>query len=264
MTENSNSQGKYTAASWSLEQGGHGRAKLRLFCFPYSGGGANIFHGWEKYLPATVRVCPVELPGRGQRITAPPFRQMEPLLQWLFDTLSPYLNEPIAMFGHSMGALISFEFARLLTKANIRPLHLFVSGRRAPPAPTNRRPTYNLPEAEFIEELRKLNGTPREVLENSDFRQFIFPILRADFEICETYSYFDGPLLDCPITVFAGLRDEEATSAYLAPWRDQTTGPCTIHVLPGDHFFIRSAQPLLLQMLSRDLRQIVVRNDMAS
>jgi medium-chain acyl-[acyl-carrier-protein] hydrolase len=259
MTENFNSQIKSMAAPWSLDQGGPTRAKLRLFCFPYSGGSANIFHGWEKFLPVTVRVCPVELPGRGRCIADPPFRQIAPLLQWLFNALHPYLNEPIAMFGHSLGALISFEFARLLVKADIRPIHLFVSGRRAPPASINRKPIFNLAEAEFIQELRRLKGTPQEVLTNYDFMKFIIPILKADFEICETYSYFDGPRLDCPITVFAGLQDDETTSEHLSLWRDQTTGPCTVHVLPGDHFFLRSAQPLLLRMLAKELHQIVDR-----
>ena len=113
------------------------QARMRLFCFPYAGGGASIFHRWPGKLPTMVEVCAVLLPGRGNRLTEPPFIQLSPLVQTLTEALLPHLTTPFAFFGHSMGALIGFELARQLRRQQgPSPVHLFVSGREAPQLPS--------------------------------------------------------------------------------------------------------------------------------
>jgi medium-chain acyl-[acyl-carrier-protein] hydrolase len=113
-----------------------------------------------------------------------------------------------------------------------------------------------LPEPEFLEELRRLNGTPEAVLENTELMQLLLPILRADFEVIETYVYAPGPPLECGITAFGGLQDRKASYDDLEVWREQTSASFSLQMLPGDHFFINSAQPLLLQALSQKLYQL--------
>ena len=110
--------------------------RLRLFCFPYGGGSASIFRAWPQHLPQEVEVCAIQFPGRGARLEEPPFTRLSPLVQTLSRVLRSYLNVPFAFFGHSLGAFISFELGRQLRKENDRsPLHLFVSGQRAPQLP---------------------------------------------------------------------------------------------------------------------------------
>ena len=59
-----------------------------------------------------------------------------------------------AFFGHSMGAMIAFDLARWLRRNGLpAPVQLFVSGRPAPQIPDPDPPTYNLPDAEFLEYL---------------------------------------------------------------------------------------------------------------
>jgi medium-chain acyl-[acyl-carrier-protein] hydrolase len=230
------------------------QAKLRLFCFHYAGGGALIFRPWSDSLPPTVEVCAIELPGRGTRLMEPPFTQLEPLIQELTRVLLPYLDKPFAFFGHSMGALVSFELARILRRDyGLSPVHLFVSGRRAPQLPDPDPPIHTLPEPEFLDELRRYNGTPEAVLENAELMQLLLPSLRADFAVLETYVYTPEPPLECPITTFGGLSDREASRDELEAWRDQTSAAFSLEMFPGDHFFVHSAQPLLLQALSREL-----------
>lgn len=172
------------------------------------------------------------------------------------EAIKPYLDRPYAFFGHSMGAMISLDLARLLRSEQVQPppLHLFVSGRRAPQLPATSRHTYDLPEAEFIEELRRLNGTPREVLEHPELMQLMIPLLRADFSVCQTYEYAPEPPLSCPITVFGGVEDETGRE-QLEAWREQTTSTFTLRMFPGDHFFIHEAQPQILQTIGQQLRQ---------
>jgi medium-chain acyl-[acyl-carrier-protein] hydrolase len=233
-------------------------ARLRLFCFPYAGGAATAYRMWSKFLPSTVDLCPVQLPGRGGQMSKQPFTQMTPLVEAAASELEPYFDRPFAFFGHSMGAVIGFELARHLRRASKPgPLHLFVSGRRPPQSLKKIVPTYNLPEPEFVELLRRLGGTPREVLEHQELMPLLIPLLRADFELIQTYSYTAGSPLNCPITAYGGLQDPEVSQEELKDWGQQTTGQFSMKMLPGDHFFLHSAQNVLLALLARELQQMV-------
>jgi medium-chain acyl-[acyl-carrier-protein] hydrolase len=205
-----------------------------------------------------VEICPIQLPGRESRLGEPPFTRLELLLETLVPAIQPYLDKPFAFFGHSMGATISFKLARQLCAQHApTPVHLFVSGSCAPQIPDPDPPIHHLPDAEFVEELRRFNGTPEAVLQNAELMQLFLPILRADFALHETYVYAAGEPLDCPISAFGGLEDGEVSRDDLAAWRDQTRGAFTLRMFPGDHFFLRSARPHLLQAMSQNLTRIL-------
>lgn len=245
---------------WLVVRKPDSRARLRLFCFPYAGGNALVFRKWADLLPKDVEVVSVQPPGRGNRIREAPFTKMMHLVQALAEVLPAYLDKPFVFFGHSMGAVIAFELARIFLKEKgIEPKHLFVSGRMAPPIPERDRLTYDLPEPEFIEDLRRLNGTPKEVLESSELLQLMMPLLRSDFELIQTYEYQEGPRLSCPITAFGGLLDKEVTREDLAAWSEQTTGSFVLRMLEGDHFFIHSSEIMLLRLIAQELHQILSR-----
>src|SRR5829696_5178398 len=147
---------------WLAYHKPNARAAVRLFCFPYAGSGALVYRSWLNELPKIVEVCPVQPPGRGGRIMEPCYTRLSQLVEDVMQDLLPYLDMPFAFFGHSMGALVSFELARRLrARHGLEPIHLFASGRGAPQLPPREPPSHNLPEPEFIEKLRTLNGTPR-------------------------------------------------------------------------------------------------------
>ena len=230
---------------------------MRLFCFAYAGGSAVIYHSWQRHLPTFVEVCPVELPGRGGRMQEEPFKRMEPLVDALAEALLPYLDKPFAFFGHSMGALLSFELARQLRRGqDLKPAHLFISGHNAPQMHIFYPARHALPKAEFINLLVQMNGTPAEVLENAELMQILMPVLQADFAICDFYRYRDEPPLDCAISVFGGLQDQEMCRGKLEAWREQTNLAFSLQMFPGDHFFIHTAKPLLLESLYRQLYEL--------
>ncbi|TBR58322.1 putative thioesterase [Westiellopsis prolifica IICB1] len=243
--------------SWFVCPKPNPEAKIRLFCFPYAGGSANIFRSWSNHLPVDVEICAIELPGRGMRIKLPSFTQLEPLVTELASVFKPNLDKPFAFFGHSMGGLVSFELARLLRKQyGVKPSHLFISARRAPQLVDPKSPIHDLPEAEFIEELRRLNGTPEALLNNDQLMQLFMPILRADFAVLETYIYSQETPLDCPITAFGGLQDQEARHDQIKAWQEQTSASFSLHMLPGNHFFLHSFQSLLLEIIYRKINDI--------
>jgi len=231
------------------------QARLRLFCFPYAGIGVSIFRTWSDGLPADVEVCPVQFPGRGTRMMETPFTQLSPLVQALAQALAPLLDKPFAFFGHSLGALVGFELARQLRRQfGVQPVRLFISAARAPQIPSRSRPIHTLPESEFLIELRRMNGIPGKVLEDAELMQIMLPVLRADFAVYETYVYSTERPLNCFISSFGGVQDHRVSRGELEAWRDQTSASFSLRMFPGNHFFLNTTQPPLLQILSQELR----------
>ncbi len=234
---------------------------LKIFCFPYAGGSALVFKKWADLLPATVQVVSVELPGRGARMQEPPFVSLPDLVDNLGEVIRPLLDKPFAFFGHSMGAIIAFELARTLRrKYGAEPQTLFVAGRRAPQIPNGEPVTYNLPKDEFTKELIELDGTPKEVLEHEELMEMIIPLLRADFQLIQTYQYHVENTLRCPIIAYGGLQDSHVTREMLMPWKELTSSRFSLHMLPGDHFFLRSSHVQLLGMIARELHEAITRS----
>lgn len=216
------------------------RARVRLFCFPFAGGGAMIYRGWSDVLPAEIEVVPIQLPGRERRMREAPFTQMAPLVDALVEALSPHLDDlPYAFFGHSMGAVIGYEVAHHLRQAgHSLPRQLLVSARTAPQLAGDSKQYYALPDPEFRARLEEINGTPQAVLENDELMTLMMPLLRADFELNDTYPETLHPPFDCPVSAYGGLSDEDVSEKDLRAWSEVTSGPFKLRMMRGDHFFL--------------------------
>ncbi|MGD0362613.1 MAG: thioesterase domain-containing protein [Bryobacteraceae bacterium] len=221
---------------------------LRLFCFPHAGGGPAAFKDWPERLPASVVVVPMRPP----RPLKP--ADMAGLVAAWGDAIEPYLNEPFAFFGHSMGAIVAFEVARLLRRRNRpAPRMLVASGARAPHFRRGHVPPPEPSEAEFVEALRHLEGTPREVLDDPRLMQLILPALREDAAIYRHYIYTEEPPLDCPIRAYGGAQDPNVQREHLEGWAAETTAASSVRVFPGGHFYLRARRDEVLASLARDL-----------
>jgi medium-chain acyl-[acyl-carrier-protein] hydrolase len=236
------------------------RVRIRLFCLPYAGGGAGVFREWGRLVPPEVQLLPVNLPGRGNRFTEPQPTRCDALVEQLAEELDPFLDLPFALFGHSMGALLGFELAlRLRALGRPLPEMLLVSGRRAPHLPSEKRQLHALPEDEFRAELRGLNGTPEEILEHPELMELFSPILRADFELCETYVPRAAEPLDLPVSAFGGLEDPDVSREDVLAWKEHTRGPFRLRMFPGGHFFLGPARAQLVHAVSEDLMRLALR-----
>lgn len=229
-------------------------ARMRLFCFPFAGGSAAVFRTWSQGLPPAVEVCAVQPPGRERRMSEAPFRRLDALVEAVAEAMEPLLDRPFAFFGHSMGAKVAFELAqRQRHRGRPQPSRLFVSGSRAPHMPDDEPPLHALPDDELIQELHELGGTPREVLDNDELMRLLLPLLRADFEVNETYDPASHEPLDCPLSAFGGLRDPEVPPETVEGWREHTRGAFRRRMFEGHHFFLLEQQQELVAEVLSDL-----------
>jgi medium-chain acyl-[acyl-carrier-protein] hydrolase len=243
-----------TPSRWVVRPRPVPQARMRIFCLPYAGGSATIYRLWAQALYPSVEVCAVELPGHGSRLGEPLLTRMDRLVDALGAAVTPLLDRPFALFGHSMGALVAFELAcRLAADGGPSPEHLFVSGYSPPQLPLPPPKKHQLPAREFLNMIQRFGGTPPELFQYPQLLEMYIPVLRADLELIETYCYRVRPPLACPVTALGGSHDDHAPSATLQGWADHTLGGFQHRELPGGHFFLRDAEPAVIDSIARAL-----------
>ncbi len=221
-------------------------ARVRLFCFPFAGGGASVFRKWTPHVSRDVQMMAIQMPGRESRLSEDLHVDMPVAVAAIVDDLLPWLDRPFAFLGHSLGSLMSFCVARELRERGApMPLHMFLSARRAPHLAGPRRALHGLPRDELLRELRSLEGTPSAVLEHEELLELLLPILRADFQLNERYVHADAAPLPCTATVMGGLSDHAADRAQLAQWAQHFAGPTELDMFPGGHFYVDQMLPVL-------------------
>jgi surfactin synthase thioesterase subunit/glycosyltransferase involved in cell wall biosynthesis len=227
---------------------------LTLFCFPYAGGGAMAYRAWRDSLPE-LAVVAARLPGRESRLGEPPIPSMTEVVETLGAEILPRLTSgPFAFFGHSMGAIIAFELARWLrARGHAGPKSLHVSAARPPVFRLDWTPGPEPEEAEFLQELRRLEGMPRDVLENPELMRVALPAIRADAALYRQYRYQPTEPLDTPVFAYGGESDPNIRPEHLSRWAEVTSGPLALRMFPGGHFFIQSGTREFLQALQQDL-----------
>ncbi|EST35962.1 hypothetical protein N566_16925 [Streptomycetaceae bacterium MP113-05] len=233
-------------------------AGLTLICFPFAGGTASVYRGWQEHLGEDVRVVSVQLPGRGLRLRERPLSAMDPLVEELVAALTRSgLPQRYALFGHSMGALLAYEVAcELRRRGEQQPLHFFASGSRAPHLYGDRS-DHTLPDEELRKVVTDLGGLGAdESIAAAYFRRRL-PALRADLRACETYVWSPRPPLECPMTAFSAMDDPLATARQVEEWRAYTSCSFLSRHIPGDHFFLNagSTRARLLRELRVEIGQ---------
>ncbi len=232
-------------------------APWRLFCFSCAGGSAADFLPWRSSLAPRIDVCPVQLPGRGSRLREAPMLSPAAVVDAALDALREHLDRPFACFGHSLGALLAFEFARRCRALGLRePSRLIVSGCGAPSVGHASEPLHLMDDRALIAALRRYNGTPAEVLDNAELMEWVLPVIRADFALVANYAYRPLPPLDLPLTVLSGRDDCHVDADMVAAWRTETTAACDLHWFDGDHFFIRPRQHAVTALVAAALSEV--------
>jgi len=230
-------------------------ASIRLFFFPYAGGGTATLRRWPSLLPRHIELFGVQLPGRERRLTEKPMNRMAPLADTLAGAIAPLLDHPYAFFGHSMGAIIGFELIRELRRRGLpRPLHFFPAARGAPQIPDPAPKISELPDPAFVEQLRmRYDGIPDAVAQEPELMALLLPMLRADIALLEHWDYRAEEPLDVPFTALVGRSDFTATEPQMEGWREQTSAAFTLKTIEGGHFFLQESERLVIEAIARAL-----------
>ena len=241
--------------NWLRHLGGKG--KLKMICFPHSGGGSNAYRTWPTNLPPFIEVYGITLPGREYRFGEPLISELTKVVDGLFgELLSVTQSGTSIFFGHSLGAKIAFETIREMRRKNFRlPEYLFVSGNEAPQIPEDEI-VHALPREEFIAKLKEYQGVSEEVFQEEELLEICIPIIRSDLKIGEMHVYQDEAPLACPISAFYGTDDTIETDEIQA-WAMQTQVAFKMRVYPGGHFYLQELQKRLLQDMLEDLSPLI-------
>jgi medium-chain acyl-[acyl-carrier-protein] hydrolase len=225
-------------------------ALVRLVCFSYAGGSSATYITWHNDLDPNIELAVVQLPGRGAKLSEPPYQTMSEMVTALFLALEKLSNKPFIFYGHSMGARVAYELTLMLRRFRYRlPIHFIASGSIAPCVERTKEPTYHLPDNEFIMKVGELNGSPPEVLANKEIMQLILPALRADFKIIETYHNNSKCIIPTKVSVIAGDQ-ENIEIADVEAWFALFEARTEIHWVNGCHFFVEKSKVDVLKIVN--------------
>ena len=228
------------------------KKEVTLFLIPFAGGNKYSFNCFKNLFAKNIIFSPLELPGRGMRIHEPLKFNIDDLVSDLYLQVKEQLDKPYAFYGHSMGSIVVYLLTKkIMSEGHAHPVHLFLSGR-AGPSSTDKTQRYLLPKSEFRNELLQLGGMTDDMINDEALMDFFEPILRADFQVIETYQYKFSPPMNIPFTVFMGTSDR-ASLEEVGFWQKETIMPITLHQFSGGHFFIYDYSKLIADIVSQAL-----------
>jgi surfactin synthase thioesterase subunit len=264
------------AGGWLVIVGARAAPRLRLFCFPFAGGGSAVYRTWARFIDQTIEVVAIEPPGRLGRITEAPVADMSQFVEQLVPAMHGLLDRPFAFFGHCLGALTMYETARhLIQTTHARPSHLFVSGARPPDRIADQGafeqrvmhdllklaefrislPAYAQPDDVFAKLIRHFNiRATEELLSHPTLRQLILPVVRAEFQMATNYQFVRAPPWEIPITCFAARGDPYVSRKHALGWGRFTNSRLQVHIREGAHFAVVDDVAFIHDVINRELQ----------
>jgi epothilone polyketide synthase C len=269
-------QSERSASKWLINVGPRAAPRLRLFCFPFAGGGSAVYRNWTQFIDQTIEVVAIEPPGRLGRITETPVAEMHEFVEHLLSETTELLDLPFAFFGHCLGGLTMYETARrLLHTTALRPEHLFISGARPPDRITDQGPfeerlmhdllrlaefrmslpAYAQPDDVFADLIRHFNiQATEQLLSDPELRQLMLPVIRAEFQMATNYVFVREPPLEIPITCFAAKGDPYVSRSHALGWGRFTNSRLQVHIREGAHFAVVDDVAFIQSVVNRELQ----------
>jgi acyl transferase domain-containing protein/surfactin synthase thioesterase subunit len=263
---------------WLVVVGPRAAPRLRLFCFPFAGGGSAVYRNWAQFIDPRIEVVAIEPPGRLGRIVEAPVADMKEFVGQLVSEMGDLLDRPFAFFGHCLGALTMYETARRLINTTMyRPEHLFVSGARPPDRIADQGafeqrvmhdllklaefrislPAYAQPDDVFAELIRHFNiRATEQLLRDPELRRLMLPVIRAEFKMATNYQFVREPPWEIPITCFAAKGDPYVSRPHALGWGRFTNSRLQVHIRDGAHFAVVDDMAFIHDVINRELQDL--------
>ncbi|KAA6459461.1 thioesterase [Bacillus cereus] len=238
-------------------------SKITLFCFPYAGGSAySTYFNFKFDLSEKIELYPVELKGRGRRFSEKHYKNSGELLEDMMGQIKGKIKEqPYAFWGHSMGARVAYHLASKIIEMDFpRPLHLFLSGA-LPPGEIGRDESWELNDDLFLEEVIKIGGMPKEILENKELLGVFLPIIRNDFKVLNDLN---KQIVNTPLPIDLSIiygSEELSIKQKLKEWERHSNQAVNFQEYPGNHFFIKNHVEGLSRLINSKIAEVGVINE---
>ncbi|OAT84675.1 hypothetical protein A6P54_02675 [Bacillus sp. MKU004] len=228
---------------------------MKLFCFPYAGGSASVYHKWKRLINQNIEIIPIEFNGRGKKISLTHCESFEDLVRESFNEVKSHLSdgEKYALFGHSMGGILVYELANKIFNSDLHnPSKIFISGAN-PPILKRKTKISHLDDDTFLQKVIEIGGTPEEIASNLELREIFLPILKADFSLMENYQPKRYKHIGKAVVVLYGLYDQITTGETIEYWGEMFDHPIKIYGLNGGHFFIKEDELEVIGIIEANL-----------
>lgn len=233
------------------------QSRVRLVCFPWCGAGASVYRRLALSMPERIELLAVQLPGREERFSERRLVRMQEVIDHVMSDIVALQDRPLVLFGHSMGGLVAYEMALALRNRTGRePDMLIVSGHGAPRSRGATDPSWhNASDEQFIANICQLGGTPTDILDDRDMMQTLIPVMRADYEVLDTYEQHSAAPMACPLIACAGDEDRAVTRESMSAWRQYAGGSYRNHWFTGGHFYLHTRPRALTRCLEEWIAQ---------
>ncbi len=229
--------------------------RVRVICFASAGSGSAPYQAWSQSAPSGVEVRAVQLPGRESRRGEHFVTDFPHFVGEVAAAVQTLSDVPLALWGHSMGAIGAFEVARQLARSvPDQPAHLFIAARSSPGAPYS--PIHQLPDEQLLLFLEERYGViPSAIRDDPQLLNYFLPIIRADLRLLSSYQFVDGPPLACPLTAMGGRNDHSVSEMQLNQWGRFTTGCFKLKMFDAGHFFPQELHQEVVSTITHELQE---------
>lgn len=222
-----------------------------LLVFPHAGAGASAYRAFSKVLSASFDVVVFQYPGRQDRAAEPLLQTVPDIAAGAFEDFSTSVqiaDVPIVTFGHSMGALVAFEFVRIAEANGVAVRQLNVSAAVAP-CQVAAKPAHPTDDDDILSHLAALEGTDADVFANRDLMKLALPVIKADYQAFDAYSCAADVTVAAPVHAMGGDQDPVVTLGDLYAW-GKHTDTVEVTMFDGGHFYLHEHADAVAELMA--------------
>lgn len=208
-----------------------------IVVFPHAGAAATSYRRLATAMAAGGDTFVVQYPRRAERLHHPAPETIHDLARGLFEAGPWHRVAPLRLFGHSMGAVVAFEFARIAERSGIAVHKLWVSAG-PPPSTVSDLPDLPTNTSDLLADVADMGGTDPRLLADEDFAELLATATRCDYQALNRYDCSDDARIRADIHALGGRHDRRVDAESLRRWADHTQGSFTLSLFDGGHFYI--------------------------